>query len=151
MGVNIAQFSLALNYNYWYFTDNLGGFAENNIEEQIRIWRLGLEFVYHIFWPEFFQPGVGFGYTYNSIKTDNSVFPADESKEKTDSELMGSSLSLIFDIRYFLTDNIILVPTIKFYESWFSNLYTEHAGTKNLKHKQWQTFAIIEMDILYQF
>jgi hypothetical protein len=28
LGVNIAQFSLALNYNYWYFTDNLAGFPE---------------------------------------------------------------------------------------------------------------------------
>jgi hypothetical protein len=122
LGVNIAQFSLALNYNYWYFTDNLAGFPENNVEEQIRIWRLGIEFIYNIFWPEFFQPGIGLGYAYTSIKTDNSVIPADESKEKTDSELMGSSIAMIFDIRYFLTDHIILVPTIKFYESWFSNL-----------------------------
>jgi len=151
LGVNIAQFSLALNYNYWYFTDNLAGFPENNVEEQIRIWRLGIEFIYNIFWPEFFQPGIGLGYAYTSIKTDNSVIPADESKEKTDSELMGSSIAMIFDIRYFLTDHIILVPTIKFYESWFSNLYTENAGTKDLKHKQWQTFAVIEMAILYQF
>lgn len=151
LGVDIGQFSLSANFNYWTFNDVLGGFPDNSVKGDVRIWRFGVEFIYNFFWPEFFQPGVGLGYAYTSIKTENSVFPVDETKEKTDSELMGSALALILNIRYFLTDHIILQPSIKFYESWFSNLYTEHAGTCELQHKKWQTFAIINISILYQF
>ena len=151
LGVNIGQFSLSANYNYWYFTGDLGGFDDGTVQEQIRIWRFGIEFIYNIFWPEFFQPGVGLGYAYTNIKADNSVYPVDESKDRTYSELSGSSIALIFDIRYFLTEHIILVPTIKFYESWFGNLYTENSGANKLKHKHWQTFAVIELALLYQF
>ena len=151
LGVNIGQFSLSANYNYWYFTNKLSDFPDNNVEERIRIWRFGVEFVYNFFWPEYFQPGVGIGYTYTSIKTENSVFPADDSKDKTASELMGSSLALILDIRYYLTDNLILKPSLKVYESWFSNINTENAGTNELKHKIWQTFALVELAFIYQF
>ena len=150
LGVNIGQFSLSANYNYWYFTDNLGGFPDS-VEEQIRIWRFGVEFVYNFFWPEFFQPGVGIGYAYTSIKTENSVYPDDDSKDKTASELMGSSLALILDIRYYLTEHLILQPSLKVYESWFSNINTENAGTNELKHKIWQTFALVELAFIYQF
>ena len=151
LGVDIGQFSLSANYNYWYFTDVLGGFPDESVEEQIRIWRFGVEFVYNIFWPENFQPGVGIGYTYTSIKTKNSVYPADESKDKTASELMGSSLALILDIRYFLMEHLILQPSLKFYESWYSNINTENAGTNELKHKLWQTFVLVELSFIYQF
>lgn len=151
LGVNIGQFSLSANYNYWYFTDNLGGFPDNSVEEQIRIWRFGVEFVYNFFWPEFFQPGVGIGYAYTSIKTENSVYPDDDSKDKTASELMGSSLALILDIRYYLTEHLILQPSLKVYEAWFSNINTENAGTNELRHKIWQTFALVELAFIYQF
>ncbi|WP_295860935.1 outer membrane beta-barrel protein [uncultured Fibrobacter sp.] len=151
LGVNIGQFTLSANYNYWKFNDVLGGIPDNSIEERVRIWRFGVEFVYNIFWPEFFQPGIGIGYAYTSIKTENSVFPEDESKKKTASELMGSSLSLILDIRYYLTEHIVLQPSIKFNEAWFSNINTENAGTNALKHKMWQTFSLVELAIIYQF
>ena len=151
LGVNIGQFSLSANYNYWYYGEELGGIPEGSVEEQVRFWRFGVEFIYNFYWPEYFQPGIGIGYTYTSIKTDNSVFPADMTKEKTYSELMGSAIALIFDIRYYWTENLILQPSLKFYESWFSNLYTEHSGTNELVHKKWQTFAAIELAIQYQF
>jgi hypothetical protein len=151
LGVNIAQFSLSANFNYWNLTESLGGFPDKSIKENIRIWRFGVEFIYNFFWPEFFQPGIGLGYAYTSIKSENSVFPADESKEKTASELMGSSLALIMNIRYFLTENLIIEPSLKFYETWFSNINTENAGTNELKHNIWQTFAFVELSFIYQF
>lgn len=151
IGVDIGQFSLSGNFNYWYFTDNLIGFGENEVDVRTRIWRFGIEFIYNFFWPDFFQPGLGIGYSYTSVYTNDNVFPIDETKERSDSELMGSSISLIMDIRYFLTDNIVLLPSLKFYETWFANLYTENGGTNSLKHKKWQTFVIMEISVVYHF
>ena len=151
LGVDIGQFSLSANFNYWYFTDNLIGFGETDVEARTRIWRFGIEFIYNFFWPEFFQPGFGVGYSYTSIKSDDNVFPIDDTKQRTDAELMGSSIAFIANLRYFLTDFFVLQPSLKFYETWFGHINTENGGTISLDHKKWQTFVVMEIAIVYHF
>lgn len=151
LGVDIGQFSLSANFNYWYFTDNLIGFGDVEVEARTRIWRFGIEFIYNFFWPEFFQPGFGVGYSYTSIKSDDNVFPVDDTKQRTDAELMGSSIAFIANLRYFLTDFFVLQPSLKFYETWFGHINTENGGTADLKHKQWQTFVVMEIALVYHF
>lgn len=150
IGVDIRQFSLSLNFNYWNYTNNLIQ-IEESVKENTRIWRFGVEFVYNFFWQEFFQPGLGLGYSYTSMATNNNVFPTDITKPRTDSELMGSSISLITNIRYFLTEDIILQTSLKYLRTWFGNLYTENAGTNDMTHTQWQTFILMEVAVIYHF
>lgn len=150
VGVDIRQFSLSLNFNCWNFTNNLIQ-TEGTYKENSFFWRFGFEFLYNFFWPEFFQPGIGIGYSYTSITTSNNVFPKDSGKEKTDSELMGSSLALLTNIRYFLTESLILQTSLKYYRTWFGNIYTENGGTNSMKHKQWQTFVLMEVAVIYHF
>lgn len=151
IGVNIREFSVSVNFNYWKYTEVLGGFPDDSNEQPTRIYRLGVEFVYNLYWPEFFQPQIGLGYAFTSIRTNENVFSSDTEKELTSSELMGSSLALILGIRYFLTDHLIIQPDLKFYEAWFGHLNTKEMGTFDLKHKKWQTFAIMEVDLVWQF
>lgn len=148
IGVDIGYFSLSANFNYWTFQEASATIDDKN---DVRIWRFGLEFVYNFFWPDFFQPGVGIGYNYTSIKTFDNVHPADESKKLSDSELMGSALSLILNVRYFMTEFLVIQPSIKVSEAWFGSMNTDNGETNELKHKLWQTFATAELALIYHF
>lgn len=151
LGVNIREFSLSANFNYWRYTEVMGGFPDESNEQGVRIYRLGFEFAYNLYWPEYFQPRIGIGYAYTNIRTNECVFPSDTDRKLTSAELMGSSIAFIFGIRYFWTDHIVLQPDLKFYEAWFGHLNTKEMGTFDLKHKKWQTFAVMEVDLIWQF
>lgn len=151
IGVDIGQFSLSMNFNYWNFEETLGGMPDASTKAEVQLWRFGVEFVYNFFWPDFFQPGVGIGYAYSSITTDNSVYPVNETEKLKESELMGSSLALILNMRYYLTDNIVFQPALKLNEGWFKSLSVDGNETLELKHTKWQTFTVAELAVIYHF
>lgn len=148
IGANIAQFSLALNFQYWTSQQTLAGFPDESFEEDTRIWRLGFEFTYNLFWPDFFQAGFGAGYSYTSVRTKNSAFLGDQTYS---TELMGSAIGFIANIHYYFTDNISMVPAIKIYENWFKSVNTSRTGTCDLDPYVWQTFVLASLSIQYTF
>lgn len=148
IGANIAQFTLALNFQYWTSNQTLAGFPDESFEGDSRIWRLGFEFTYNIFWPESFQIGLGGGYSYTSIKTDNSVYFGDDISS---SELMGSAVGFVANLRYSITDHIAMVPAIKIYENWFKNVYSSRTENCDLDPYIWQTFVMASVSLQYTF
>lgn len=148
VGANIAQFTLALNFQYWKSTQTLSAFTDEFHEESSRMWRLGFEFTYNLFWPDFFQVGLGGGYSYTSIKTKNSAYFEDDI---INSELMGSAVSFIANLHYYITDNISMVPAIKVYENWFKNVYTSRSENCDLDPYLWQTFILASVSVQYTF
>ena len=107
-----------------------------------------MEFSYNFFWPEFFQVGIGAAYSYTTITTENTAYIDDEASE---SELMGSAVGLIANLKYFLMDHIAIVPYIKVYENWFKNVYTEESELCDLDSYMWQTFFFVGVNIQIQF
>ncbi len=148
LGANIRSFSLALNFQYWTASQILAGFPTEDHEEDSRIWRLGFEFTYNLFWPDFFQIGLGGGLSFTNIKTKNSAFFEDKSAT---SELYGSAVAFVANIHYYITDHIAMVPAIKIYETWFRNVYTEQTETCDLDPYLWQTFILASVSLQYQF
>lgn len=148
VGTNIWAFTLAVNFNYWKGKTELTKF-KNDDEFSSRMWRFGFEFTYNLLYPEDFQVGLGGGYSYSNIKTQKSAI--DYHGDPMESEVMGSGLAFVANIRYYFTNNLVLTPTIKVYGNWFKNVYTASSEIQDVKPYMWQTFILGAISFQYQF
>ena len=148
IGANIREFTLTFNFQIWESEQTLNGFPDETHKENSLLWRISMEFIYNFFWPEFFQVGVGASYSYTAVTTENSAFIGEDAY---DAEFMGSGIGLIANIKYFISDNIAMVPFIKIYENWFKNVYTKESELCDLDSYMWQTFVFVGMNVQYQF
>ena len=148
VGVNLGAFTLGLDFQYWNTQEVLAGFPDESYEQDTRIWRAGVEFTYNLFYPEFFQIGLGLGYSYSSVKSqkaaifDNDAYAA---------EFMGSAIAIIANIHYYITDNISMVPAIKIYENWFKNVHCSRIDNNDIDPYLWQSFIYANVAVQYQF
>lgn len=148
IGANIRDFTLALNYQYWKADQSLGGYPDDSHETSNRIWRLGFEFTYNLFWPDFFQIGLGGGFSFTNVKTKDAAVFEDETST---AELYGSAVAFIANLHYYITKNIAMVPSIKIYENWYRNVYTSQTDNCDLDPYLWQSFVFASVAIQYQF
>ena len=145
LGVNIREFTLAVAFQYWKQQEELVQLSE---EESTRFWRLGFEFYYNFFWPDYFQVGLGAGFSYTSVKTENSAIYRGEPQ---DTEFMGSGVGLMANVQYYFTNEIAIIPAVKFYENWFKNVYTDDSENQELDPFLWQTFVSASISLQLQF
>ncbi len=152
IGVNIREFSLAATFQYWSMNVAINGLPDNITEQKMRFWRLGADFTYNFFYPEFFQVGVGLGYSFSKLSTEKNVSNA---KGDFDSELNGSAVALVTQIRYFITDNFGLTSSMRIYENWYKSVHTENSGTVDFHDVDisyyWQTYIAISIGAMVQF
>lgn len=148
VGVNIKSFSLALDFQYWTSAQNLTGYPDEALERDTRIMRLGAEFTYNVFWPEFFQAGIGGGISYINVKTDDNLFYGAQTYDVTFS---GLALGLIANIRYYITDQLAMVPAIKFYENCFFDADSKWLENDSMNSHLWQTMVLVSLTVQYQF
>ena len=148
IGVNVREFTIGLNFQIWNSEQVINGFPDESHTGESLIWRISMEVSYNFFWPEFFQVGVGAAYSYTTITTDNTAYIDDEASE---SELMGSAVGFIANLKYYLTDHFAVVPYIKVYENWFKNVYTEESELCDLDSYMWQTFFFVGVNLQIQF
>ena len=148
VGVNVREFTFGINFQIWESEQVINGFADESVTGDNLYWRISMEFTYNLFWPEFFQIGLGGGYSYTTLTTDNTAYTEDGVAE---SEFMGSAISLHANIKYYIYDNLAIVPFLKIYENWYRNLYTEESGLCDLDSYMWQTFFFIGVNVQFQF
>ena len=137
LGVNIREFTLAVAFQYWKQQEEL---VKISAEEDTRFWRLGFEFYY--------QVGLGAGFSYTSVKTHNSAI---HGEDLGDTEFMGSALGLMANVQYYITNEIAIIPAVKFYENWFKNVYTDESENRELDPFLWQTFISASISLQFQF
>ena len=145
LGVNIREFTLAVAFQYWKQQEKL---VKISAEESTRFWRLGFEFYYNFFWPDYFQVGLGAGFSYTSVKTENSAIYRGEPQ---DTEFMGSGVGLMANVQYYFTNEIAIIPAVKFYRNWFKNVYTDDSENQELDPFLWQTFISASISLQFQF
>ena len=145
LGVNIREFTLAVAFQYWKQQEEL---VKISAEESTRFWRLGFEFYYNFFWPDYFQVGLGAGFSYTSVKTENSAIYRGEPQ---DTEFMGSGVGLMANVQYYFTNEIAIIPAVKFYRNWFKNVYTDDSENQELDPFLWQTFVSASISLQLQF
>ena len=145
LGVNIREFTLAVAFQYWKQQEEL---VKISAEESTRFWRLGFEFYYNFFWPDYFQVGLGAGFSYTSVKTENSAF---HGEDLGDTEFMGSGIGLMANVQYYFTNEIAIIPAVKFYRNWFKNVYTDDSENQELDPFLWQTFISASISLQFQF
>lgn len=152
IGVNIREFSFALSFQYWSMTGKVPALPEDMQDQKLRFWRFGFEGTYNFFYPEFFQVGVGLGYSFSKFKTNNN---ATSVKGLYHSELMGSAIALVTNIRYYITDNFCLSPSLRIYENWYKSINTQNSGTVDFHDNDisyfWQTYIAITISAMVQF
>ncbi len=148
LGVNVREFSFDVNFQIWHSEQTINGFADESVKGNSLYWRISMEFMYNFFWPEFFQIGLGGSYSYTTLTTDNTSYIGDKVSE---SELMGSGIGFIGNVKYYLFDNLAIVPYMKIYENWFRNVYTEASGLCDLDSYMWQTFFFVGVDLQFNF
>lgn len=148
LGINIKNLSLALDLQYWVSSQNMTGYPDQILERDTRITRLGAEFIYNIFWPEFFQAGLGAGLSYVNVKTENNLFYG---ASTYDADFSGIAVGFIATIRYYLTDHIAMVPSLKFYENCFFSVDAKRLKDDSLKSNLWQTMILVSLTAQYQF
>lgn len=148
IGANIREFSVGLNFQFFKSEQTLNGFPDESTKGESVIWRISMEFTYNLFWPEFFQVGLGGSFSYSTVATDNSAFIGNEASEAS---FMGSAIGGIANVKYFITEKIAMVPYIKVYENWFRNVYTAESELCDLKSYMWQTFVFVGLDVQIQF
>lgn len=145
LGVNIREFTLAVAFQYWKQQEEL---VKISAEESTRFWRLGFEFYYNFFWPDYFQVGLGAGFSYTSVKTENSAIYRGEPQG---TEFMGSGVGLMANVQYYFTNEIAIIPAVKFYRNWFKNVYTDDSENQELDPFLWQTFISASISLQFQF
>ena len=145
LGVNIREFTLAVAFQYWKQQEEL---VKTSAEESTRFWRLGFEFYYNFFWPDYFQVGLGAGFSYTSVKTENSAF---HGENLGDTDFMGSGIGLMANVQYYFTNEIAIIPAVKFYRNWFKNVYTDDSENQELDPFLWQTFISASISLQFQF
>jgi hypothetical protein len=148
LGVNLGAFSFGVSFQYWTSEQVLNGFLDETYRQDTRIWRAGLEVMYNLFYPDFFQAGFGLGYSYSSVKSENAAIFGDKAY---DAEFMGSAVAFITNIHYYITDNIAMVPAIKIYEGWYKNVHCSRIDNNDLDHYLWQSFVLATVSVQYQF
>lgn len=148
IGANIRDFSLAMTFQYQSMEQALTKGPEDSDDVKSRIWRFGFEFTYNLFWPDPLQFGFGMGYSFTNLKTKSSAVYDNKWKA---SEIMGSAISVIINSHYYFNDYLALVPSVKFYETWFKSVYTERSETCDLKNYLWQTFIVANLSLQFQF
>ena len=148
VGVNLGAFTSGFGFQYWTSEQDISGFPEDTYMQDVRIWRAGLEVTYNLFYPEFFQIGLGIGYSYSSVKAENSAFFG---ADVYDTEFMGSAVAFIANIHYYITENIAMVPAIKVYENWFKNIHCSRIDNNDLDPYLWQSFVFAGVSVQYQF
>ena len=148
LGVNLGQFTFGIGFQYWNSEQTLAAFPDESYKQDTRIWRAGIEVTYNLFYPEFFQIGLGLGYSFNNVKVENAaVFGEDI----YDASFTGSAVAFIANIHYYITEHIAMVPSIKVYESWFMNVNCNRIETSDLDPYLWQTFIYANLSVQYQF
>jgi len=152
IGVNIREFSVAASFQYWSMTGEINGIPEDLKEQDIRFWRLGVELTYNFFYPELFQAGLGLGYSFSALKANKSAM---SEKGLANSELMGSAIALIGNVRYYITDYFCLNPALRIYENWYKAVNTKNSGTVEFHDNDisyvWQTYIAISISAMVQF
>ena len=149
IGVNIREFTLAATFQYWSMNVAINGLPDNITEQKMRFWRLGADFTYNFFYPEFFQVGLGLGYSFSSLNIEKNATSVE--KGLKDSDLMGSAIALVTNVRYYITDFFCLNPSLHIYETWYKAVNTKNAGTQDLKSYIWQTYVAISISAMVQF
>ena len=148
VGVNLGAFTFGFGFQYWTSEQDISGFPEDTYMQDVRIWRAGLEVTYNLFYPEFFQIGLGIGYSYSSVKAENSAFFG---ADVYDTEFMGSAVAFIANIHYYITENIAMGPANKVYETWFKNIHCSRIDNNDLDPYLWQSFVFAGVSVQYQF
>ena len=159
LGVNIREFSFGLSFQYWSTKGSIDNNPPAMNEQDMNYWRFGLEATYNFFYPEYFQVGVGLGYSFSSLSVENNA--SSNAKDFFDSSLKGSAVSIITNIRYYITDFFCFSPSLRFYESWYKSVNTDNSGTIEFGKKNngvkdhnsylWQTYIAISISAMVQF
>ena len=154
LGVNIREFSFGLSFQYWSTTGDI-----KDSKQDMSYWRFGLEATYNFFFPEYFQVGVGLGYSFSSLSIENNA--TIDNTEFFDSSLKGSAVALITNIRYYITDFFCLSPSVRFYENWYKSVNTDKSGIIEFGKKNngikdhhsyyWQTYIAMSINAMVQF
>ncbi|WP_290765405.1 hypothetical protein [Fibrobacter sp. UBA4297] len=152
LGVNVRDFSFTLSFQYWTYLSKIAELPEDKNEQDVRYYRFGFEATYNFFYPEFFQVGIGLGYSFSNLKIEDNVT---SEKGFFDSELMGSGLGIITYIRYYITDFFCLSPSLRIYENWYKAVHTDNSGTVEFHDKDisyfWQTYIAVSLNAMVQF
>ena len=152
IGVNIREFTFSASFQYWSMLGSIPSLPEPINEQNMKYWRFGIEATYNFFYPEFFQVGVGLGYSFSKLTTENNV---SNYKGYFNSELNGSAIALVSHIRYLITDNFGLISSLRVYENWYKSVYTKNSGTIDFHEVgdsyYWQTYIAISIGAMVQF
>ena len=143
LGMNFRNYTLDLNFQYSSASQKLTGYVDQTLEEDATLWRAGAEFTYKIYWPEFFQIGVGGGLSFSGISTEDNLFFG---AKTFDTDFWGMGIGAVADMRYAMTDHIAIVSALKIYENEFWSLAEDP-----LKDSLWQTFVLVTVTVRYQF
>ena len=145
VGVNLKNLSLALDFQYWSSSQSLTGYPDASMEQPTSIMRLGAEFTYNVFWPEFFQAGLGGGLSYSNISVEKNLFFG---SDRYDTDFSGLGFGLIANLHYSVTPNISMVPALKIYKNYF---FGAEASKAELDETLRQTFVLATLSLQYQF
>ena len=152
IGVNIREFTFSASFQYWSMRGSIPTLPEPINEQNMNYWRFGIEATYNFFYPEFFQVGVGLGYSFSKLSTENNV---SNYKGYFNSELNGSAIALVSHIRYLITDNFGLISSLRVYENWYKSVYTKNSGTIDFHEVgdsyYWQTYIAVSIGAMVQF
>ncbi|MBQ7081823.1 MAG: hypothetical protein IJM92_19615 [Fibrobacter sp.] len=158
LGVNIREFSFGFSFQYWSTTGSIESNPEEFNEQDMSYWRFGLEATYNFFFPEYFQVGVGLGYSFSSMNIEKNTL---NNGKLFDSSLKGSAVAIIANIRYYITDYFCLSPSLRFYENWYKSVHTDNSGTIEFGKKNngvkdhnsyfWQTYIAMSINAIVQF
>lgn len=152
LGVNIREFSFALSFQYWSMNSEILDVPEDMNEQKMKYWRFGIEATYNFYYPEKFQVGVGLGYSFSRLSTEKNVT---SSKGIFNSDLNGSGIALVTNMRYYIVENFCLTPSLRVYENWFKAINTKNSGTVEFHDIStsyfWQTYIAISINAMVQF
>lgn len=121
---------------------NLGlGYPEaqyNGIQEQARLFRLGVEYQYHFRWPEAVRPGIGLGYDFMSVRVPNASLSEGERSWATHS---GSGFHGTLSLGYYGWQHFGIEAASRYRLIGLGNVSTSANDFSELSTTLWQGFG----------
>lgn len=119
-----------------------------NTTEDARLFRFGVEYQYHLFWPEVWRPGIGLGYDFTSLRLAHASHGDYGTSYATHS---GSGFHFVSSLGYYGWQHFGLEANLRYRLIGLGNVSTKANDFSELETTLWQGLGELGMRAIVLF
>ncbi|MDR0515910.1 MAG: hypothetical protein LBH25_02585 [Fibromonadaceae bacterium] len=116
---------------------------------EARYWRAGLEYQYHLFWPELFRVGIGLGYGFSSMRFPKGSFG--ENSEPSYANFHGNGPNAVLSANCYFSENLAVEAAIRYRLLYFNEVSTDLNDVSRISPAIWQSMGELGLRAMFVF